>query len=94
VYVLVDWLSVVDDEILTFLCDYWDLALPIKAIYVNGLPNRNYDHLRERIPRLAEAGLLYRDPERADYFVLSYIGEAYCNGDLTPEYLERLNPED
>ncbi|WP_152417978.1 helix-turn-helix domain-containing protein [Haloferax elongans] len=75
---LVPWMSKVDDTLLEWLDDH-DIAATPKVICVNLETAVSYSQVNRRLWRLEENDMVFRDPDRNDYYAITDLGRRYLH---------------
>lgn len=86
---LVSWMTKVDDAVLEWLAEQ-DIAAPPKVIQSNLDVPVSHSQVKRRVRTLSDNGLLFKDPDRGDYYAISEIGRWYLDGSISGEKLETL----
>lgn len=84
----VSWMTGADDTILEFFYEH-DLALPPAAVSFN--IDFSATHVRNRMRKLAEEGLMERVDETKGYYRITEKGRKYLAGELDASELEGKN---
>ncbi|KZN24843.1 hypothetical protein A4G99_11005 [Haladaptatus sp. R4] len=83
----------VDDAILEWLAEQ-DIAAPPKVIQSNLTVPVSHSQVKRRIRVLKDNGLVFKDPERGNYYAITEIGRWYLDGAIGGEKLEALATTD
>lgn len=87
----VDWMTRADDTILEFLLNDGNKPLNASPTFVEANIDYKISHIRNRMRKLHEAGLVdYYDEDRGLYRITD-LGRDYLSGELNADDLEDIN---